>query len=253
MSDELDRFFISLHRDADNPVLTDAAAIRHTGTRRTRTNRVVGAGVACLAAIAAVAGATALAGHGSGSSRVPVAPSSSLPPSGPPSGAPGFSGPPSGPASAPPSLPPPSANQACRVADLTETDHSGDGAMGTYFWGITFTNTGAEACYLDARAQVWLTDPDTGHDVKLVRDPGQLAGTPDRVDVAPGQQVAVTLRMAVQGLVESQPSECTHTVTYETVKVQFADGIFVGHNQAIAFACRGDKGNGPYVSDWATG
>src|SRR5215467_14243779 len=100
MSDDLDRFFTSLHRDADGPVLADAAAIRRTGTRRTRTNRVVGAGVTCLAAAAAVAGATTLAAHGGG--RVPVAPSTSLPPSGPPSGA-EPSGPPSGPPSAPPS------------------------------------------------------------------------------------------------------------------------------------------------------
>jgi hypothetical protein len=250
VSDDLDRFFTSLHRDANDPVLADAAAIRRTGDRRTRHHRVAGAGVACLATVAAVAGATSLAGHGTGG-RVPVTPWSSAPASTPASYPPSgpASEPPSTPPSGPPSTPPPRATHACQVADFGRVSAYSDGTMGTMHWVVSLADVGSEPCSLDTGASVWLTDPDTGRDVRLQPDDPH----PARLAVRPGQQAVFVLTMGTAGLESANDPSCQHSVLYQTLKVQLADGVRTAQNLGIGFACKGHNDAGPTVGGWSAG
>jgi len=253
MSEDLDRYFAALRHDAGDPVLADVTAIRRTGDRRTRNNRLVGGGVACLAAVAAVFGVTSLTGHdnagrvpvGPGPSRtVSVPPSPGTEPSGPPSGS--GSQPPSGPASTPASP----ATHACGPADFGNASAYSDGAAGTQHWVVTFYDIAQGACTLSPRtATVRLTDPDTGKDVKLKGDDTP----PAKITVRPGQQVGFTLTMATVALESANDPSCRHAATYHTVKVQLDGGVFTVSNLAMNFSCKGHNDAGPTVGGWGAG
>lgn len=263
MSDELDRYFESLRRDSEGPVLAGAATIRHTGTRRTRSHRIAGAGIACLATATAVAGVTTLTGHrgtptartpGTGTSSVPVtisSPPASSPPSvAPPSTTPSTT-PPSTPSATPtttaPSSPP---AHACRVADLTLADHYSDGAMGTQHWVLDFTNTGSGPCTLDPQPRVWLTDPDTGRQVELQRDPQQDPPSHAKVLVQHGDMVGFNMRMATVELQNDPTAGCGQGAIYDTLRLQLADGVLTESHLQMGYSCKGSHSQGPFLGDW---
>ena len=69
--------------------------------------------------------------------------------------------------------------------------------MGTAPWVVNFYDLASEACTLSPRtATVWLTDPDTGQDVKLQRDDTP----PAKITIQPGQLTGFVLTMATVAL-----------------------------------------------------
>ncbi len=258
MPDELDRYFTALRRDSDTAVLTGADDIRRTGTRRARNRHLVSAGVAGLAVAAVVVGVATLTGNGKSTALTPGAGNQTpIVATTPVQQAP-VTTPTSTPPASTPSTPPATKSPAhakvaaCTVADFGHASAMSDSAAGTTVWVVSFTNVGSKACFVGVLPTVWLVDPDTGHSV-LLHDgnPYQAPHGHGSVTVKPGHQVTTALSMSTVALESQDPASCTHTVTYQTMKVQLAGGVFTAHNLGMSYSCKGLHGAGPDAGDWA--
>lgn len=251
MSDELDRYFTALRHDSDSTVLTGADDIRRVGARRTRNRHIASAGVACLAVAAVVVGVATLTRNTGPAGQTPAAVSNNKPavpttPDRPPVTTPVPSTPPTSKAPAPNHT-----TAACTVADFGHASAMSDSAMGTTVWVVSFTNVGPAACTLGVLPTVWLVDPGTGHSV-LLRDgnPYQAPHAHGKVTLRPGDQITTALSMGTVALETQDPASCAHTVTYQTMKVQLAGGVFTARHLGMSYSCDGLHGAGPDAGDW---
>lgn len=259
MPDELDQYFTALRRDSESTVLTGAGDIRRVGARRTRNRHIASAGVACLAVAAVVVGVAALTrntgpatltpGAGDGKTPVAVTTTAQASPVKTPQSNP--STPTSAPTKSPTTQPSPQTIAPCTVADFGHASAMSDSAMGTTVWVVSFTNVGSGGCTLGVLPTVWLVDPDTGHQV-LLHDgnPYQVPHAHGKVTIKPGEQITTALSMGTVALESQDPASCTHTVTYQTMKVQLAGGVFTAHHLGMSYSCKGLHGAGPDAGDW---
>lgn len=108
------------------------------------------------------------------------------------------------PATAPPvTTPAPTsapASDACATGILTITAGDGEGAAGSIFTPLVFTNNGTTTCTLDGHPGVSFVDP-AGNQIGPSADRTDVA-TP-RVSLAPGEQAHATLQTHNAGLFDS--------------------------------------------------
>ncbi|MEV4313504.1 DUF4232 domain-containing protein [Actinocrispum sp. NPDC049592] len=107
--------------------------------------------------------------------------------------------------------PPPSPAQAapaeCKVADLSLSIRGEDGALGTIYRGLVFTNTGGRTCTIEGFPGVSFVAGDDGHQVgqPAVRD-GAKGGV---VSLKPGD--AATAPVGFTSIDAYDPAECQPT------------------------------------------
>lgn len=261
--EELNRYFAALSADADAPMLAEASMLKQVAARRARTQRIAGAGAACLAVAAAATTVVALRPAAAGGRVDPGGPTatgtgpvvatsgpatgpSATPAPGPSSASPRPSG--TGPANPPTqattsSAPP--GSQPCRATDFGTVTAQGDSALGMIAYDILIPVV--HRCTLPALPTVHLVDPAGGSPVLLTN--GNPFGAPlgtKPVPVRPGMTATFSIN-EVDGTVRNPPpASCAKPATYQKIIIQMPGTDLVGTNLNMYFPCRY-----PQAGNWA--
>ncbi len=224
--DELTRLFAGLRGYANLADVSQPAALRGEGERRTRRTRTsLGVALVALVVTAGLGAGVALrpnaehptpGGTGSPSASAGSAPAPSSAPSSAPttsSTAPTTTGaqPPSGP---------------CTAAELSDDHVSSEGAMGTAYYDLTVTNTGTRSCLLKLPT---LWGKVSGRAVKLPQHVDPSA--PGSVTFPAGRRAVLTVAIAngYGGYDPTSPA-CAHPADYRMVELDLGNGPrFVSH------------------------
>jgi hypothetical protein len=173
-------------------------------------NITVGArGLLALAAIGSVALLTAACG----TSSAPSAPATVTVTASPPAGA----GTPSTPAASAPATPTPAGPAECTSADLKVTPGGGNGAAGTIYYNIDFTNISGTACFVQGYPGVSLVSAGDGSGSQIGADAKRDSVTPSKqIVLAAGAVAHAVLAIAEAG---NFPSSTCHIVTAHWLQI----------------------------------
>jgi hypothetical protein len=126
------------------------------------------------------------------------------------------------------------------------TAHS-DSATSHDVFVVTFRRSGSSKCRLAPLPTVWLTDPNTGHDIKLPDgNPFDAPHATKPVIVGAKQSVSIAVNNIDGHVYPTPPPSCAKPITYQTMKVQLAGGVLVAHGLDMLFPC-----SGPSAGDWS--